>query len=214
MSKAYDRVRAYGRAEYEVKKSLFIAQVWPVKTEAEAQAYLAQVRTEHKDATHNVWAYSIGPGELIQRMSDDGEPSGTAGRPTLEAIRQFGVSDVLVVVTRYFGGVLLGAGGLVRAYGHAAHLGLAAAGKATTRVARELEVTVEYHHWGKIQHLLQGRLVLVRDTRYTDVVTAVVRLPAADADGLTAEFVDLTAGNILVEDLGELVVQEDLTDLS
>lgn len=214
MSKAYDRVRTYGRAEYEIKKSVFIAQVWPVRSEAEAQSLVAQVKAEHKDATHNVWAYSIGPAEQLQRMSDDGEPSGTAGRPTLEAIRQFGVSDVVVVVTRYFGGILLGAGGLVRAYAHAAHLGLAAAGKSATRLAVDLEVVVEYPHWARLQHLIQDRPVRLLDSRYTDVVTANLRVAAEAAPGLCEELTNLTAGNLLLQELGECVVLEDLSDLS
>ncbi|HOQ06313.1 MAG TPA: YigZ family protein, partial [Clostridiales bacterium] len=128
MRKDYLTVSKEAVAEIEEKKSRFIATVRPVSSEQEAQDFINRLKARYWDATHNVYAYYICAGNVVQKFSDDGEPSGTAGLPVLEAIKKTGVQDVAVVVTRYFGGTLLGASGLVRAYGRSAALGIDAAG--------------------------------------------------------------------------------------
>ena len=123
----YKTLHEYGKDEYIVEKSVFIGHAKPVTSEEEARAFIDEMKAKYKDATHNVWAYTIGQSMNIQRYSDDGEPQGTAGIPTLELIKKEDLRDVVVVVTRYFGGVKLGAGGLVRAYTKGAKIGLEAA---------------------------------------------------------------------------------------
>ena len=139
----------YKEAEAEIieKKSKFIATVRPVKTEEEAQSFIEEMRKKYWDATHNVFAYQIGERNQIQRFSDDGEPSGTAGLPVLDVLKGEDVKDVAIVVTRYFGGTLLGTGGLVRAYGKAAKEGLLEAGIIEKKLYRRFHVITDYSSW-------------------------------------------------------------------
>lgn len=149
----YITVQKAAIAEITEKRSRFIAYVFPVKTEAEATAHIAEIRKKHHDARHNVYAYIINEGN-IARYTDDGEPSGTAGVPVLDCIKKRGVTDCLVVVTRYFGGILLGTGGLVRAYSAAAVDGIAAAGAVKVLKAYSAAVTCDYADYERLQRLL------------------------------------------------------------
>jgi uncharacterized YigZ family protein len=168
----YKTVEREASAEDVIEKSRFIGHVKPVKTEEDAQAFIAQIKKKHWDATHNVPVYVLGPEYHAQKFSDDGEPQGTAGLPILSLLKNEGITDVVVVVTRYFGGVKLGTGGLVRAYTHSAQLGLEAAGLLEMIQHRQVSVTVDYTLLGKIQNFLSGRpTVRTADTLYTDQVT-------------------------------------------
>ena len=144
----------YGEAEYIDKKSRFIGQVEHVESESEAMAFVERVRCKHEDATHNVWAYILSGGAM--RWSDDGEPGGTSGQPTLNVFRRAGVCDVCCVVTRYFGGILLGSGGLVRAYSKAAALALEAAGRARMAEWERVELMCSYSQYERVRRLLEG----------------------------------------------------------
>ena len=159
-----------GVAEFVEKKSVFIGHACPVSSEEEALAYVKKKKSEYADARHNVWAY-LQKGEIVARYSDDGEPQGTAGVPVLDTIRKSGVSDAVVVVTRYFGGILLGAGGLVRAYSHTARLALDAAHIITYVQYTELELVCSYSDYQKYQAELPRFGAVVDDTQFSDRVT-------------------------------------------
>ncbi len=154
MMNEYRTVRSNGRAEYEIKKSLFIAYVAPAATEQAAQEFIHTIKKKHYEASHNCSAYLIGLQDDIQKADDDGEPSGTAGRPILEVLRKNAVKDAIIVVTRYFGGIKLGAGGLTRAYGKSATLGLTAAGLISRILCHRFTVTLDYTCQGVLENQL------------------------------------------------------------
>lgn len=166
MQKEYRTVASEAAAEFEEKKSRFIASVKPVTSEEEAAAYISSLKSRYWNATHNVYAYYICGNNTLQKFSDDGEPSGTAGLPVLEAIKKLAVQDVVVVVTRYFGGTLLGAAGLVRAYGRSATLGIEAAGIIKRQLCVVTDMMLEYNLFGKVQSILGAKGYLIKDTSY------------------------------------------------
>lgn len=183
-----------GAAEIEVRRSRFIGRVARVTTEEEARAVVDRVRREHGDARHHCSAFVLGPDAGLERSNDDGEPSGTAGAPMLEVLRGRGVSDVVAVVTRYFGGVLLGAGGLVRAYSDAVRAALDEAGVVERRLLDLLDVTVDHADVGRVENDLRGRRVVVRGVDYG--VRATLHLAAATAETatLTRTIAEITGG--------------------
>jgi uncharacterized YigZ family protein len=159
-----------GYGEYEEKRSRFLSFVFPVSVEEDAVGILNDIKKKYWDARHHCYAYSIVSKTLVQRFSDDGEPSGTAGLPILETIRKKGINNVLVVVIRYFGGILLGASGLVRAYGKAASMGLEDAGVITRKMCYKVLLRIGYHLHGKVRNIAELNDFAVTDTKYTDVV--------------------------------------------
>lgn len=165
----YTTLESEGEAEFVEKKSVFIGHAAPVKSEEEAQAFVKKYKNQYMDARHNVWAYLM-KGEIIARYSDDGEPQGTAGVPVLDTIRKSGVTDAVVVVTRYFGGILLGAGGLVRAYSHTAKLALEAAHIITYEQYTELELVCSYSDYQRYSALLPSFGAIIDDTDFSDRV--------------------------------------------
>ena len=199
---SYVTLREAASASFIERKSEFIAHAAPVKTEEEAMAFINGIRAKYGDATHNVWAYNLQHGHC--RCSDDGEPQGTAGAPVLDAIQKSGVEDAVVVVTRYFGGILLGAGGLVRAYSRGAHDALEAAGICEVVLCEEIRVTVDYTSYGKVQYILPDYGAKVLDTQWADDVTIDLRLRADQAEKLRAALLELTAGRCVPETLGTL----------
>jgi len=184
-----------GQGEITEKKSRFIAAVRPVKTEAEAAAFIEEIRKTYWDARHNCYAYIIGENLRISKCSDDGEPSGTAGKPILEVLSGAGVCNLLVIVTRYFGGTLLGTGGLVRAYQKSVQEGLAAAQVIEKQPGRMLEINADYNSIGRIQYLLAQRQITVTDSEYTDRVVLRAMVPAAQKEALEKEITEGTSGN-------------------
>jgi uncharacterized YigZ family protein len=204
---AYITVKGHGQAEIIIRKSRFMASVAPVRSEEEAWAFINQVRTVHAEATHNCFAFKSGS---AQRMSDDGEPSGTAGRPIFDVLDKQGLSDTVIVVTRYFGGILLGAGGLVRAYSQAAVAGVEAAGTAQAFAALDLTVSLDYSLVGKVQYLLQHCGGLILDQQFDQEVTIRCRILTPAASGLESDLAEVSAGRIRVERLGEVLVGADL----
>lgn len=203
----YSTVASHGVAELVIKKSRFIANVAPVTSEEEAWAFIGEIRARHAEATHNCFAFKAG---TAQRMSDDGEPSGTAGRPIFDVLDKQGLSDVAIVVTRYFGGILLGAGGLVRAYSQAAVAGVEAAGTAEAQTAVDLRIGLDYSLVGKVQYLLQQRGALVLGTAFEREVMMECRLPVDQVASLEGDLAEISAGRIRVESLGERLVGADL----
>jgi len=159
-----------GYGEYEEKRSRFLSFVFPVSAEEDAVGILNDLKKKYWDAKHHCYAYRIDSKTLVQRFSDDGEPSGTAGLPILEAIRKKGINNVLVVVVRYFGGILLGASGLVRAYGKAASIGLEDAGVITRKICYKTLLRIGYHLHGKVRNIAELNDFTITGTNYTDVV--------------------------------------------
>ena len=191
---AYRTLKAASSDEFIVNKSRFIGYASPVTSEEEALAFLNQIRQKHRDATHNCYAYTIGSNMGIMRYSDDGEPGGTAGLPMMEVIKQRNVCNCCVVVTRYFGGVLLGAGGLVRAYSHGCSIALSAAKIVVMEETEQLLCEVEYGLWDRVQHLLKSLPVQLVSTEFTTAVTFTLLTRTRDSERVQAELTRLTNG--------------------
>lgn len=205
----YNSVYQYGRAEYIVEKSRFIAHAMPVSSLEEAKAYAASVKEEYRDATHNVPAIIVGPKQEVQWASDDGEPSGTSGLPMLKMIAGEGLTNLAVVVTRYFGGIKLGTGGLARAYTAAARMGLDAAGRCSVMESMLLRYEFEYSYLSKLQNLAaEGRFELT-DPEYSDVVRAGIRCLSEHEEEVRGIMTNLTSGQakLLSEEKGIIRVR-------
>lgn len=187
----YKTVKEQSESLLIEKKSKFIANVKPVDNEQDALEFLAQMRSKYSDATHNVYAYVIDENNIF-RYSDDGEPSGTAGMPVLDAIRKSGIVDVIVVVTRYFGGTLLGTGGLVHTYGASAKQGLVSSKIVKRQLCDILSVKVDYSLLGKMQHEIMSKGYILEDTLYEDNVTFVISTPIADTDRIIDDLTNMT----------------------
>lgn len=183
-----------GTGELVEKKSRFLATLRPVATEAEAEAFITEMKKKYWDASHNCSAFVLGPGAELTRCSDDGEPSGTAGRPMLEALLGERVRNAAVVVTRYFGGTLLGTGGLARAYTGAVKAGLAGCVTAVMRHGFEIAVETDYNGIGKILYLLGQRGLEPVEADYGEQVRLTLRVPAVETEALEREVMDATGG--------------------
>ena len=199
MLSQYKTVYSGGSAEIIEKKSRFIATVQPVKSEEEALEFIEMMRKKYWNATHNCFAYVIGEHFQIQRCSDDGEPSGTAGKPMLDVLLGEEIHDVVVVVTRYFGGTLLGTGGLVRAYSGATKAGLTESKVITKKYGRKLFVQTDYTGLGKIQYILGQRGLTILNSIYTDKVELEVLVPEDEVGSLVAEIREGTNGQAILE---------------
>ncbi len=194
--KGYKTLLRSASDEVVINKSRFIGYAEPVRTVEEALAFLDRIRTKHKDATHNCYAYIIGQNAGIMRYSDDGEPGGTAGMPIIEVMKARGVVDCAVVVTRYFGGVLLGAGGLVRAYSHTCAIALNAAQVCEMHPTEKWMFEVAYPLWDKVQHALKSQPVRMESTEFTAAVAFELSVRAADSEKVRAELIRVTDGRI------------------
>lgn len=192
MTERYTTVKEFGSAEIVEKKSRFIANVKPVISEDEAAAYIEEIKKKYWDARHNCYAYQLGERNQIQRYSDDGEPGGTAGMPILDVLRGKDIKSTIVVVTRYFGGTLLGTGGLVRAYSSAAKAGLEAAGLIERIPHIRQYFTVDYTMAGKVQYEVLNGGHILEDTVYTDKVEFVVLSERGEENKLRENIVNLT----------------------
>jgi uncharacterized YigZ family protein len=191
---SYLTVAGDGVAEIEVRRSRFLCRVRRVTTEDEARAVVDTARREHWGARHHCSAFVLGPDAAVQRSSDDGEPSGTAGAPMLEVLRGRAVSDVVAVVTRYFGGVLLGAGGLVRAYGDAVRAGLDDCDLVERRLLDLVDLTVPHADAGRLENDLRSRGTLVRGVDYGAQATLHLAVPTPDSERLARTVAELTGG--------------------
>jgi uncharacterized YigZ family protein len=194
----YKTVYQYGEAEIIEKKSRFIASVKPVTTEQEALDFINEIKSKYWDATHNVYAYVIGHNN-IQRYSDDGEPAGTAGIPVLEVIKKEQMQDVAVVVTRYFGGTLLGAGGLVRAYGKSAKEGLIVARIIYARLCHMVKLKTDYTLLGKIQNEIANAGHIIDNIIYQEDVTIFVLVPVQQSEQFIKNMINITSGRVSIE---------------
>lgn len=189
----YKTLHEFGTDEITIEKSTFIGYAKPIKTEEEAVEFINEIKKKHKDARHNVWAYTVGKSMNIQKYSDDGEPQGTAGIPTLEVIKKEDLRDVVVVVTRYFGGIKLGAGGLVRAYTKGAKIGLEA-GKIIEKIMyQEVKIKIDYNQLGKVQNEIMNMGYFIKDTIYEDNVEIIVYSRANEKEAIIERINDITS---------------------
>ena len=189
-------------AEYTVNRSRFIAHAAPVASAEAANDFIAAIRQQYPDATHNVFAFLVRSPEYA-RYSDDGEPSGTSGMPVLQVLKGNGLTDSIVVVTRYFGGVLLGTGGLARAYSHAASLGVEAAGIVRMCLCSVLFCACPYPYYERVTKLIERAGGICEETLFEDTVKITFRMPAENENAFKREFTELTLGALQAEKKGE-----------
>lgn len=192
---------AFGEGEFTEKRSRFIGRLWPVESEAEALEVIQQMRRRHYDATHNCWAYILHGGAV--RFSDDGEPGGTAGMPMLQVLQKEGLENCVCVVTRYFGGILLGAGGLVRAYTKGAKLAVDAAGKSVKRVWTALYLPCPYPFYQRVKLLTDSFDGIVKDSVFGAEVELTVLMPRERTGDFLDALTELTAGTVETLEVGE-----------
>ena len=194
--KAYKTLIRQGEDSFIINKSRFIGYGRPCETEDAALAFLAEIRARHRDATHNCYAYIVGANMGVMRYSDDGEPGGTAGMPIIEVMKARGVTNACVVVTRYFGGVLLGAGGLVRAYSQGAAVAINACGVGMMHPTARYLMEIPYPMLGRMEHFLKSEPIIVEDKSYTDVISFTLIVREADEDGFLRRLTDMSEGRV------------------
>ncbi|MCR5176750.1 MAG: YigZ family protein [Anaerovibrio sp.] len=194
----YKTTSDFGTAYYEIQKSKFYTYTAHVEDEAAAREFIQSIKKKHFDARHNCSAWILGSDSSQQKSNDDGEPGGTAGNPILEAIKQHELTNVVVVVTRYFGGIKLGAGGLIRAYNHSASLGLEATPQVEVKPVSTLSVQLDYSQLGTIENWVRNNNIRSSDTVYTDKVTLQLLVEPDNIAAVTSSITDLTAGNAAV----------------
>lgn len=202
-------IKQSGTYEVVIQKSKFIAHFKRVETEEEAQAFIQAIKKEHWNANHNCSAYIIGERNEHQKANDDGEPSGTAGMPMLEVLRKRHLKDTVVVVTRYFGGIKLGGGGLIRAYGGTVSEGLDAVGIVERLPMQQLTLTVDYTWIGKVENELRQSSYLLDDTIYADLVTFHVSVPVEETEEALAWLTDMTNGQGQLQTHGIRIIERD-----
>lgn len=203
MKESYKTIHGYGVHEIIINKSRFIGYAKPVESEEDAIKFIEEIKFKHKDATHNVPAYVIGPNNNIQRYSDDGEPSGTAGIPILEVLKKENLRNVVVVVTRYYGGVKLGTGGLVRAYIKGAKIALEASKIVEKILYKRLKVRVDYTLLGKVQNDLISYGYIIDETVYDDAANLILLIESIKFDDFNDIIVEITNAKLEIEEIGE-----------
>jgi len=203
MKDIFKTIHKFGEDYFLERKSKFIGYAKPIESEEEALQFIEQIRTKHKDATHNVYAYVIGENNNIQRYSDDGEPSGTAGIPILEVIKKEDLRNTVAVVTRYFGGIKLGAGGLVRAYTHGAKIALESASIIEKIIYKKIKVRFDYTFNGKIENVINNSSYVIDDIIYDDSVNMILLSRKEKLEDLKGLLLDITSGDAIITELGE-----------
>lgn len=188
--------------EFVEKKSRFIGYIKPATTQEEAVAFINEIKSKHWDARHNVYAYVLRDGQT-RRYSDDGEPQGTAGIPVLDVLLKENLTDCVVVATRYFGGTLLGMGGLVRAYSHTAKIAVDAGGIITMKLCKALRICCDYNFYGRLNSLIPECGGVIDGTDFADSVTVTFKMPVDGVDDFERKLVDLSLGKFRSEELGE-----------
>lgn len=204
MLDSYIKLVKGGNGEIVEKKSRFIGQIQPVETEEEAYAFIESIKKKHYDARHNCFAFSIGEEMPLLRFSDDGEPQGTAGKPMLEIIQNSGIHNICVVVTRYFGGTLLGTGGLLRAYTEATK---AALENCSTKLMQRLipvDMKTNYTDMGKIQYILNTNNIRIVDTIFAEDVCFITEIPVNDCKRILQEITEVTGARVLFDEKDEI----------
>jgi uncharacterized YigZ family protein len=210
MLTTYFTVKTEGAHEIVIQKSRFIGHVKRVETEEEAIAFVQKIKKEHKDATHNCSAYMIGEHDLIQKASDDGEPSGTAGVPILEVLKKKGLKDTAVVVTRYFGGIKLGAGGLIRAYSGSASQSIDTIGVVERQLMQLAEIHIDYTLLGKVENDLRQSAYTLQNIDYADRVILHAAMESGQEREFEAYITDLTNAQAEIKFGGKEYVEKDV----
>lgn len=199
MRKDYVTVKGFGESEIIIQKSRFLTYVNRAETEQQAQAFIDEIKSQHKSANHNCSAYMIGEHDSIQKANDDGEPSGTAGVPMLEVLKKQGLKDTVVVVTRYFGGIKLGGGGLIRAYGKATTEGIQAAHIVERRLHHLMKVSVDYTWLGKVENEVRGSTYPLERIDYADTVEIFLYVPVSTEETFVEWITEMTNGQAKIE---------------
>jgi len=208
----YLTVKGYGENEIVIQKSRFIAYVDRAETEEEAQEFIQKIKKMHWNATHNCSAYVVGENNQFQKANDDGEPSGTAGVPMLEVLRKRNVQDTVVVVTRYFGGIKLGAGGLIRAYSKATSEGLNATGIVHRKLVRKMNTTIDYTWLGKIENALRSSEYEIQDIQYADKVNILTYADIGKEEHFKNWMTELTNAQAIITEGDSLYVEIPVTE--
>ncbi|WP_028393515.1 YigZ family protein [Bacillus cihuensis] len=209
MLQSYLTVKGNGIHEIIIDKSRFISHIARTETEEEAQAFIQHIKKLHKDATHNCSAYLIGEHDQIQKALDDGEPSGTAGVPILEVLKKKSLKDTTVVVTRYFGGIKLGAGGLIRAYSKSTSEGIDATGIVERKLMQVMATHIDYTWLGKLENELRSSIYEVKEIHYLENVIIETYVEKSGKDAFTAWMTELTNGQSRMEEGEQLYLERD-----
>lgn len=204
----YRSIYKKGVDKFEERKSVFIGYSAPAETEEEALEFIKEIKTKHYDATHNCSAYIIGEDMMIQRFDDDGEPSGTAGIPMLEVLKRENLTNLVVVATRYFGGILLGAGGLIRAYSKSSKIAVDAGIIVDMKEYVHLNMDYAYVFHGKIVNFLENQGFINIGIEYTDKVSNTILVSITDLENISAELINLTSGEIQLQVVKEVLMPE------
>ncbi len=210
MKNNYRTVKGYGEKEIIIQKSRFIAYVERAETEEEAQDFINTIKQKHKDATHNCSAYMIGEHDHIQKANDDGEPSGTAGVPMLEVLKKRELKNTVVVVTRYFGGIKLGGGGLIRAYGKATTEGIDAAKVVERQVHCLMKISIDYTWLGKVENEVRQSTYLLKDIAYAELVELYVYTKQEEQDSFSDWVTEMTNGQAMIELVEKEYLEEEI----
>lgn len=207
----YYTVKGYGEHEIEIQRSRFIAYIQRAETEEAAQAFIQKIKKQNWNATHNCSAYLIGENDQIQKANDDGEPSGTAGVPILEVLKKKQLKDTVVVITRYFGGIKLGAGGLIRAYGKATSEGLKATGVVERKLMRIMHTIIDYTLLGKVENELRSSVYQVKEIHYLDKVEIETYVAESQTEAFNEWMVEMTNGQCEIRTGEVIYLEENIT---
>jgi len=210
MLSSYFTVKKEGSAEVMIKKSQFIGYVKRVETEEDAQTFIQSIKKKHHDATHNCSAYMVGEHDQIQKANDDGEPSGTAGVPILEVLKKKGLKDTAVVVTRYFGGIKLGAGGLIRAYGSTTSEAIRQTGVVQRQLMQGYSITVEYPLQGQLENSLRNSEHILETINYSDKVEFIVYVKDSAEDSFKNWIIDITSDQAVIKETDKAYIEIDV----
>lgn len=207
MKEAYFTIYQNGEHQIEIKKSKFICHLFRIENEEQAKEYIAKIKKEHYKANHNCSAYMLGENFEIQRSSDDGEPSGTAGVPMLEVLKKNQLQNTLAIVTRYFGGIKLGAGGLIRAYSTSVSEALKEIGIVQGKLQQLLDITIDYHQLGKLQNYLENEQVAIQEIDYLEQITVKVAIDINQCESFQNALIDLFNNQLSIQILDQKYVE-------
>ncbi len=211
MKSSYFTVKKTSTHEIIIQKSRFIGFVYRVSTEKEVQSIIQKVKKQHHQANHHCYAFVIGEHNEIQKANDDGEPGGTAGMPILNVLKNHDLKNTLVIVTRYFGGTKLGAGGLIRAYSKSTSLAIQSAGIVKCQRMERCSITINYTLFGKIENHLVNSEYLIENIQYSENVTMIVLVKVNDVERFTNEIINMTSNQMTMHKLGETFYEKDMS---
>lgn len=207
MKEAYFTIYQNGEHQIEIKKSKFICHLFRIENEEQAKEYIAKIKKEHYKANHNCSAYMLGENFEIQRSSDDGEPSGTAGVPMLEVLKKKQLQNTLAIVTRYFGGIKLGAGGLIRAYSTSVSEALKEIGIVQGKLQQLLDINIDYHQLGKLQNYLENEQISIQEINYLEQITVKIAIDVNQCESFQNALIDLFNNQLSIQLLNQSYVE-------